>query len=226
MGRNYRKKIVSGILAMTLLGTLTGCQKLQLDYTEEDYDLYAQYAANLLLKYDKNYIDRMPEVEVETKKTQTQAPTAVSGAEENQTVVTDVNQAFEYTGLSIRQNGFEVLDSYPSTSDSLAMSMIAIKGQKLLVMKFQVTNTTQTDQTVDFAKSGAVYRGVINGTIRMNVQHTALLDALNTYQGTIPAGQTIDLVLVFQVDESDATNISTLALNLTLGDKQVTVEIN
>ena len=71
----------------------------------------------------------------------------------------------------------------------------------------------------------AEYKGIINDSVRMNAQVTALLNALNTYRGTISAGGSTELVLVFQINENDADNIGSVKLNLTYNDKQGTVVI-
>ncbi|MGN0154565.1 MAG: hypothetical protein ACI4A3_08940 [Lachnospiraceae bacterium] len=54
------KRFFSLILLLFLLATLTGCGSV-IDLTEDETRLIAEYAAELLLKYDVNYTDRLDE---------------------------------------------------------------------------------------------------------------------------------------------------------------------
>jgi hypothetical protein len=212
-----------------------------MDLTDEEEALYIEYAANSVLKHDKNYIDRMQTVDLETElvtetedTTQTedqQTGTEVSvsggdGAAETESVTyTSMNDVFSIAGIDIQPAGYEVTGSYPSDGQEIGMSMVAVKGCKLLIMKFQVTNTGGEDAALDFGSIGASYKGIINENVKTNVQTTALLDALNTYNGVLAAGSSQQMVLVFQINENDANNISSVELNITNGDRQGTIKI-
>lgn len=219
------------MLAALMAVSGTGCAKSELTgMSEEEKNLYVQYSANLILRHDKNYIDRMTYVEAETE-VQTSSNVAgtdsqnQAGVSDSSAALTDMNSLFQINGLDIQPAGYEVTDSYPSASSGLGMSMVAVKGYRLLVLKFAVTNTGGTDAALDMLGTKAEYKGIINDSVRMNAQVTALLNALNTYRGTIPAGGSTELVLVFQINENDADNISSVKLNLTYNDKQGTVVI-
>lgn len=231
MNRRKMKKIVCLMLAALMAVSGTGCAKSELTgMSEEEKNLYVQYSANLILRHDKNYIDRMTYVEAETE-VQTSSNVAgtdsqnQAGVSDSSAALTDMNSLFQINGLDIQPAGYEVTDSYPSASSGLGMSMVAVKGYRLLVLKFAVTNTGGTDAALDMLGTKAEYKGIINDSVRMNAQVTALLNALNTYRGTIPAGGSTELVLVFQINENDADNISSVKLNLTYNDKQGTVVI-
>lgn len=219
------------MLAALMAVSGTGCAKSELTgMSEEEKNLYVQYSANLILRHDKNYIDRMTYVEAETE-VQTSSNVAgtdsqnQAGMADSSAALTDMNSLFQINGLDIQPAGYEVTDSYPSASSGLGMSMVAVKGYRLLVLKFAVTNTGGTDAALDMLGTKAEYKGIINDSVRMNAQVTALLNALNTYRGTIPAGGSTELVLVFQINENDADNIGSVKLNLTYNDKQGTVVI-
>ena len=106
------------------------------------------------------------------------------------------------------------------------MGIQAIEGYKLLIYKFNVVNTAGQDVTLNMMEPAASYRGIINDSVKVNVQVTALLNAFNTYNGIIPAGSTQELVLISQINENDAKNISSVKLNITYNDRQGTVVIN
>ncbi len=239
MKKKYFKKYLCLGLAVITAFCLAGCKNSNLlDLSEDDRDLYAEYAANLLLKHDKNYIDRMryvePVEETTTEQTSrepvTEKPVNPGNPEGSTgTQVSDtksMNEIFGISGLDIQPNGYEVTNAYPSNGSELGMSMQAIKGYKLLIYKFNVVNTAGQDVTLNMMEPAASYRGIINDSVKVNVQVTALLNAFNTYNGIIPAGSTQELVLISQINENDAKNISSVKLNITYNDRQGTVVIN
>lgn len=243
---HMRRKDLKKCLCLGLVSVMTfctvGCVKSELaKVSEEDKDLYVEYAANLILKHDKNYIDRMRYEEVTEEETTTtppvqeqttQNPNNPSGSQNQDrpsggvSEIKSMNEIFGISGIDIQPNGYEVADAYPSNGSELGMSMVAVKGYKLLIYKFNVTNTSGSDVPLNMIESKASYRGIVNDSVRMNVQVTALLDAFNTYNGTIPAGSTRELVLIFQINASDTENISSVKLNVTYNDRQGTIVIN
>lgn len=231
MDKRKAKNYVCCVLAVLMTVSGTGCAKSELtELTEEEKDLYIEYSANIILKHDKNNIDRMPYVEPVTEapaETVTQAgETSIPGISDEGSTVTGMNELFALQGLDIQPAGYEVLDSYPSGGSEIGMSMVAVKGYKLLVVKFHVGNTAGADMPLNMLETKAEYKGIINDSVRMNAQVTALLNAFNTYNGTIPAGGSEELVLVFQINENDADDISSVKLNVTYNDRQGTVVIN
>lgn len=54
------KRLKCVVLAVGLCALLTGCEKV-IDLTDEQNKLIAEYAAELLLRYDVNYVDRIDE---------------------------------------------------------------------------------------------------------------------------------------------------------------------
>ena len=243
MRRKDLKKCLCLGLAAVMTFCTAGCVKSELaGVSQEDKDLYVEYAANLILKHDKNYIDRMRYEELPQEETTTEQPLQEQTTEnpDNQSgsqnqerpsgggvsEVKSMNEILGISGIDIQPNGYEVADAYPSNGSELGMSMVAVKGYKLLIYKFNVTNTSESDVPLNMMESKASYRGIVNDSVRMNVQVTALLDAFNTYNGTIPAGSTKEFVLIFQINANDTENISSAKLNITYNDKQGTVVIN
>ncbi len=244
MKRKYLKKCLClGLVGALAVGT-TGCKQMDMalvtDLTEEQEDLLVEYVANAVLNYDKNYIDRMrfvayeketeAETEEPTSQSQQTSPEKPTGGNESQkpsvsvpeTPSMTMDEIFGIPGVHIQPSGYEVVDAYPSNGEELGMSMIAIKGCKLLVVKFKVTGN---GSQIDLLKSGAVYKGIINDSVKVNAQVTALLDGFNTFQGVIEKGKTEELVLVFQVDENDTKNVRSVDLNIIYNDKQGNVTI-
>ena len=56
-------------------------------------------------------------------------------------------------------------------------------------------------------------------------EETFLTYSLTTYQGTIKSGESVDVVLIFQIPEQDAKKISKPSLGVTLDGKNYLVQL-
>ena len=75
---------------------------------------------------------------------------------------------------------------------------------KLLIIKFRLSNPTSEDIAVNMMGQNRRFRGIINDVTKTNAQLSLLMDALNTYESTLSAGASEDLVLVFQVSSIES----------------------
>ena len=90
----------------------------------------------------------------------------------------------------------------------------AVSGKKLVVLKFDITNSTDSDMKVDLSSKKLSFKGIFNGSVKTNVLVTLLPEALNTFDDVIPAGGTIQTVLVFEISESYADNLTTVTVEV------------
>ena len=57
-------------------------------------------------------------------------------------------------------------------------------------------------------------KGIFNKSIKTIAQVTLLPEALNTFKETIPAGKTVQTVLVFEMTETNANNLTSIVLEI------------
>lgn len=219
-----------GIAAAVLM---TGCGPVMPDLTEEETEIISDYAAGVLLKYDRVSKGRLLDVseyeEEENKKAEREralAEAAENPAEEesapeegktDDTEVIDVSQDGEaaaaastieaYYGIqdiSFQYTGYELVESYPSGTEGedVFFAMDATDGMQLLVLKFTAVNGSTTDQTLNMLEYGVRFRISVNGGSGENVLSTMLLNDLQTYDGVIPAGASVELVSIVEVPQS------------------------
>ena len=230
----FKKKTAIILSVVTTALLLTACDSLE--YTEEQEDLIANYAANVVLKHDKeykyNYVTDLAEEETSRFESETQ------GEETETTVVTDdgngngtgssetvigsgenaetIAQAFGLPdGILVEYADYSVVGTYPSgDSANNVFVMKAVDNSNLLVVKFRLTNQTSQDVAVNLMQNGKKYKGIVNETKKYNAQLTLLLDALNTYEGTITAGSAQELVLVFQTQLESYDDVRNLSVSV------------
>lgn len=233
-----RKILFVSILYM--LGTMAGCVEA-IDLNETQMDQVVGYSVYSVLAHDKNYMVGLNEVETPTQEEDadndvTQPPSQDTGNDNNSTdndkpnvekpsggntsienpsvVTTTMEKALDVDGVSITYTGVTVGDVYPEVSDTPAFVLKAFTGNKLVVLKFDVTNKTSKDINLDIASKNLTIKGTFNKSIKTIAQVTLLPEALNKFKETIPAGKTVQTVLVFEMTEANANNLTSILLEV------------
>lgn len=140
-----------------------------------------------------------------------------SGSSEGSGVnyISDMSQATGTDAFSIIYDGYEITDSYPNSGDDILMAMDATSGKLLMVTKYKVTNISgQTENFDMFSKQGK-FKLNLNGKSYKS-QYTLLLDDLSMYKGDLEAGETMEGVLIFEIPETEASNINEMVLSITV----------
>lgn len=230
----------AGMTALLLItsGLLCSCESLE--YTEEQEDKISHYAAQVVLKHDKKYkyiflpaindsVSSVQETEEDTGLLPETETTAViddgqgfaeqpsgDGTVNIGTDYTDINQVLQVAdGISISYAGYDVVATYPTDNAEDLFVIKAVGDSHLLVVRFDVKNTTSQDINVNFMENGKRYKGIVNESKKYNAQLTLLLDAMNTFEGVIPAGQSIPLVLIFQTQLGSNEDLTQLSVSVT-----------
>lgn len=224
----YNKRIKPVVMVCLLcigMVALTGCDSL--DYTTEQEDVIANYAANILLRHDKNYkSDYISEEETTSKEEDTEVTeeetTTVDNSVNGDTNVGKVSSAEDVTsalhlpdGVTAQYVDYDVVDQYPDDSSTDIFVMKAVENSKLLVVKFNISNTTSQDISINIMSSVQKFKGIVNDAKKYNAQLTLLLDALNTYEGTLKAGTSQTLILVYQTQLDEKDDVKSLSVELT-----------
>jgi hypothetical protein len=124
-----------------------------------------------------------------------------------------IAEAIGVEGFVISYTGYETAGVYPEAGDDpLSFSMQATEGRKLLVVHLDVKNNAPEDRECDVLDCNVKFRVVINDSTRVNEQMTILLNDLKSFREEIGAGQSVDTVLVFEIDSDLADQISSLSL--------------
>ena len=236
-------RVRAGISALLLVSSGVLCSCDSLHYTEEQEDKISNYAAQIVLKHDKKYkYSFLPaindeggsyeqEVQEETDEIiSTEEATTVTtdytgenttseysgDGNSSGTGITDINQAIHIgDGINISYTGYDVVSTYPTDDSEETFVIKAVGDSTLLIVKFDVKNTTSQDINVNFMENGRRNKGIVNESKKYNAQLTLLLDAMNTFEGTIGAGQSRQLVLIFQTQLGSTADLSKLSVSVT-----------
>lgn len=228
-----KKKMTTVFCMMAVMMGISGCGNTIPDMSEEQEAIVTEYAAGLLLKYDKNYTTRLvdeeekeaakePEAELEEPLEQ-EAEKEEPSVSENQVMdekngvagleaVVNIGSFLELGAVQVDYQGYEIVDSYTEGSGAdLAFAMDASPGAKLVVTKFLLTNTGMEDAVCDMLSKEALFR-IKYGSETKNVLLTMLSDDFSVLNTTIPAGESTTAVLIIEVKEEEAGNLPELSL--------------
>lgn len=242
-----KKAIITAGLAALVL---TGCAG-EVNLSEDDTARVAQYAADLVLKYDSNYKERLLTLEEQKEakeklrlaaekdaklqellEQKNQAKTQETGKKgtgsnskntdsaknEEPAVLYFLNDVIKAEGFSFQSNGFEVAEEYPQVDDEnkdISMELRATAGKKLLIVKYSITNTTDTKAECDLFSKDISAKAVVNGSIKADSMVTMLLNDFSTLKAQIEPGASYEAVLAFEIPE-EAANVESLELSMTV----------
>lgn len=231
------------LLIMTaMIASLTGCAENQIPVMtdEQIYDV-SEYVAITLMKYDASNRSRLVELDeddfIEKEPVVTPEPEDVGMKPVEDTPVIDATTGQEIQeqepvetvlalpeGLKLTYLGYEITDSYPNDGENSYFSLLATRGNKLLVLKFEVTNTSDAEVAVDLLSSDERFLVTVNGEYTRRALTTMLDNDLTTYMGTLKGMEGADAVLLIEVSEEVANSISSVDIKVQNEDKTHTIQ--
>lgn len=225
------------VLTLAAAVTLTGCTQVP-DLSNVDNNLAAQYVADTLLKYDKNYDDLLdydhsilwatPTPEPTPVPTPTpmpsseqQKPAEGDGASVTNTVENvSLSDIFGVKGVKVKAGTYRVKSSYGSTYASYT----AKKGNKLVIVNFTVSNVTVKSKKVNFLEQ-KVETELISGGSSLGSPLLSLVEGdLQSFHEKIDAGKKKQGVLIFEVAKS--VKLSDVKLRFVNGSEEAVVSLH
>lgn len=214
---------------------LTGCGDGLYELTAEEEDLIIHSAAYYVAKHNiqqKDGLTGIPvpeEEESESSENETEDSNTNNGSGDGQSSPEggseDVVSLAELIGhkddLKVSYEGSYVADSYMEGS---AYFVDAEAGKAFYVMKFKLTNTTDQDVVVNNATKSPIVK-LVSDAVTVKSEVTFLTSDFSTYQGTIGAGKSVETILLFEVSEEVADQITAPTLQITIGNSTKTIKL-
>ena len=243
-----KKKIASVLVICNMFLLLTGCTNQIPEMTEEQNMLVTEYAAGLLLKYHADYegrlvdtsvppeeipvLQEMPVQDVVSDNTTVESPITDSTVSSNTVEEVakpslTIAQVLGVDGFDIVYRSFEVCDNYPSTESSpeeLFFSMKAGQGNKLLVLKFDITNVAAQENMLDtLSMTELDCEILINGSKTQRAYVSMLENDFMAINRNFAVGESYEAVVVTEMPESDAQSVTTVELQLENGERETKI---
>ena len=239
------KKLITGLLVLLCMAALAGCGKNDISLTNEENDLVAEYIAGTLLKYSYDNEWKYQKLNTAQKtgvtttagtnsSTQTpsqsqagnsQKPTASSSSAASTATVSasgtagttstdlmgSLPSALGLSGVTVKYKDYVTGSSYPSDA---YISVPAQQGYKVVAVELTLTNTS--GQAVTLNSSGNVtFKLEVGGTVVSNYAPILKNDITTLKNVSLAAGASKDVVVLFQVKESDASSVAGSSMTAT-----------
>ncbi|MBP5159298.1 MAG: hypothetical protein ILP10_03260 [Lachnospiraceae bacterium] len=247
-----RKYLILSVVLCVLL-TTAGCSLSKITLTEKESDAIAEYAAHLLLKYDRNYKPRLMyredyEAEVERRAEEERAKEEPEVTEAPEPTVTPEPEPTEGTDPSVTpepepepepEPQYELGDMFPIKNVKISYEgyetldeyvtgteyfpLTAPEGGKILLLKFALANGASKEKKLDTGKLHLTYMLELEDGERLEAK-TSLLENDIQFINTKVAPETVyDAGLVFFIDAEDVD--THMILHVIAEDKEASVEI-
>ena len=203
-GRNIKMAAV----AFTAIITLTGCGTQLYDMTDAEQSLIANYSAYVVAKHNIYQQDGMTNATEDTEDTEKVDEVSPDNSHSQEKKVS-LAEATGYGSLDITYNGATESDVY---NEGSYYSMTAGSGNTFAVMKFTLKNPTGEDINVDMFGNARTYKATFPDGKEYTAEGTFLTYSLNTFQGTVKAGGSVDVVLLFKIPQGTACDNITMSV--------------
>lgn len=233
-----KKLVIAGLSVMLCL--LGGCLEAT-PLTDKEMDVVAEYAASLLLKYDKNYNTPLYYVE-EREVRLTPTPTPEPTVKATPTPVADSSSSGNGAGglkatpiptptpcmfheeettkqltemIAVEHITVTCEGWVPmqSVESSEYFSLIAKEGRQYIVVNFLLHNSTNEDLIFDASEKGLEYSLDINTGTISRVSLSMLENDMQYMEIPVPAGGTAEAVLVFEVADEEINTMHLIIEN-------------
>lgn len=247
-----KKKYIFCVLCLAFCFIFAGCAKVT-ELSEEEEQTIATYCAKTVSKFnvtkqqgyvnlvisDKEESQAVPSEE-EQQENSTEEETPVEPTE-NDTQEADPSESID----SESEPEEDVAAQTLSLTDALAIGGLSFQyknsvemsyysmggyydvnpqnGNDFLVITYDVTNTTDSDIVLDIPSTGIVFKASVGGASN-TADKNPLLNDLSVFSGTIEAGNTEELILLFQFKPENLTDIGSLKLQMIQGDTTTNIE--
>lgn len=211
-----RRKITAVGMILLTAACMAGCTKAK-NLTEEENNMVAQYAANIIIENSYKYKNRYPESqntsEEETNVAETETETTPQETEttpesENNMFTAAINTA----GITAKYNGYKVVKEYPDHDEAL-FTFEAQSGYSFVVFNIELSNTGNESMSLNTVKDNPLYKIKLNNRNYNNYANLLLNDISGLKDVVIEAHGTYDAVLVFMVEDKEINNVKSMTVS-------------
>ncbi|MBE5906238.1 MAG: DUF4352 domain-containing protein [Lachnospiraceae bacterium] len=240
------KKRTILLLIITMMLSFSGCgnQEKLTELTDEQRAQIVQFSAHIITEFNRmqpegyrplnaEQIDRLKNPKdtskpAATEESQTQAEADGNGAgatgQENALESTTLTELVGTDGVEASSRGYKVQRDYVQDN---VFAMNAADGKVYVVVKIRLTNTTSQKVKVDvLGKNPSISLQINDAEKTTKAMMTLLPNDFRTFQQKLKAGKSVDTVLLFEVDKSEAESIDKISLITKDGSTSKMILIN
>lgn len=232
-----KKNVAILMLVCFFSSSLMGCGNQIPEMTEAENALITEYAVGLLLKYHADYNGKLVDTSVPPP-TKPVIPEPILDEvvsdnsmedDEELSVSSDsttevvkpsfsIAQVLGADGFDITYRSYEICENYPGTETSpeeLYFAMKAGQGNKLLVLKLDVVNTSSQESMFDtLTLSDVNCKIILNDGMVRRAYVSMLENDFMAISRNFGVGEAYEAVIITELPEADAQGITSVKLRL------------
>lgn len=218
-------------ILVSAMFVLTECGPTPLhEMTDEERDIVVHYAAYVVGKHNIYQKDGMTNADPEqwleaaeeliaTEESQENVDSSLSNgagttstqAEVSQKKITLEDALGVKDKASVTYQGFKTSDTY---QEGNYYSLNTVFGKTFLIMNFTIKNTSSKDLKIDAFSNNSLYAVSVDGKEQVQAEQTFLTYSLSTYQGKLKSGESVDVVLLFEIPAEESEGIKDVKMSL------------
>lgn len=217
------------MVAMTMV--LTGCGEGMIELTESEEAVIANYSAGTLAKHNRYQVEGLTmvypeEEEPETEPEQENAaeePTEDSSTADNtnnapadvpnepQASSVTLTDAFAIPGIAMEYVDYSISEEYVQGE---YFYMEPAEGNCYLALNVNISNLNAEAVTCDILSRQPIFNLKLNGGTAIKNEVTMLTNDLSTFYEALEPGVSVSTILLFEISNETAANISSMELGL------------
>ena len=218
-------------ILVSAMFVLTGCGPTPLhEMTDEERDIVVHYAAYVVGKHNIYQKDGMTNADPEQWLEAAEEPIATEESQENvdsslsngagttstqaevsQKKITLEDALGVKDKASVTYQGFKTSDTY---QEGNYYSLNTVLGKTFLIMNFTIKNKSSKDLKIDAFSNNSLYAVSVDGKEQVQAEQTFLTYSLSTYQGKLKSGESVDVVLLFEIPAEESEGIKDVKMSL------------
>lgn len=239
-----KKFIKRGTVLVTAAVLLTGCGEKMVTLTESEEKIVVNYSAGTLAKHNIYQQEGMAAVypkEEEEEDTTSKQETEVGEEPEEQKKEdagddkkeqpapeeavpgqVSLTEALAVPGIEFSYKDYSVSSNYKQGE---YFSLDASAGNTYVILNVNITNTGTKAAECDLLSKQPIFTLKLNEEAGVKNEITVLANDLSTFTGSIEPGQTTEAILLFEVSEKAAEDISSLQVSLQINEKTSEIKL-
>lgn len=211
--KKHRRFLAMGLVCISLL--LSGCGTSLYELTADEEALIIKYAAHFIAKhniYQKDGIS-IEVAEDETEIDDSQAPDDTEGPDQG-----EVNKDPSIGEALNLPKGISLVHQESYVANNITIPGYSVgteKGFTFYILKFQMKNDTDATIDVDIFSKNVSFK-LTSGKTVLTSKNDPIV-SLTSYVGSVKAGESVEVYLLFKVKEADASKISEPIIELVEG---------
>ncbi len=182
------------------------------------------YSGNIMTGDDLSEQTEETSAEEPTENTETADDTGSTAISDPGAITLSSDQSQEISeDIFLSYQGYMVSSTYPESSKSYVVN--ADKGKKLLVLRFDLYNGSDTTKKVNMIPLNLLFQIVLNGKNLGYSSVTFLPNDLSSFSGDIESRAHESVVVLTQISEKEATNIQSLGMIVSLRGQDQSVNL-